>query len=66
MPKKEIIQVIRIFKDGKAELLEGDSLINFLNQEAKALSLLESHSWVGPGGEVHWVSLKKVLVEKYQ
>ncbi|MFH1575889.1 MAG: hypothetical protein ABIB55_03025 [Candidatus Nealsonbacteria bacterium] len=65
MAEKKVKQVVRIFEDGTAEILEGESLENFLAQESAALSLLISHSWANPKkSEIKWIPVKKIQITK--
>lgn len=65
MKEKKLKHVIRVFEDNSADLLEGKSLQNFINQEQAALSLLMSHSWAKPKNmKITWIPLKNVSIER--
>jgi hypothetical protein len=67
MPEKEkkVKCVIRIFEDNTAEILEKESLKNFLVQESAALTLLMTHGIMQRKiGKIEWVPVKKVKITK--
>jgi len=64
MSVKKLKCVVRIFEDGTAEILEGESLENFRVQEA-ALTLFMTHTAMQPKiGKIEWVPVKKVEITK--
>ena len=65
MPEKKLKLVIRIFEDDTAEILEDESLENFIAQESAALSLLMSHSWAQPKkSKIKWIPVKEVQITR--
>ena len=65
MTKKKVKTLVRIFEDGSAEILENESLDNFLTQEAAALSLLLTHSRFNPKkGDIEWLPIIEARIKK--
>ena len=52
MKKPMIVKIIREFDDGKREYLDGESLDNYLDYEADALTLAFSHGV--KQGKIEW------------
>ncbi len=62
MEKRNLKCLIRVFQDGSAEVLEGQSLKNYWEQQQAARILLLSNRWTMPKSE--WVPVKKVEIER--
>lgn len=65
MTEKKVKCVARVFEDGTAEILEGESLKNFLVQESASLTLLITHTAMRPKiGKIEWVPVKSIEITK--
>jgi len=60
--KGQVIALIQLTKDGKAKILEGASLISFLELWNQLIALLELRG--GSDESIFWIPLKRVRIER--
>ena len=62
--KGKIVALIKITKDGKAKILETDSLSTFLELWDSLIGLLITYGGQGDEPPIRWKPLKSVRVER--
>ena len=62
--KGKIVALVKITKDGKAKILEADSLLRFLELWDSLIGLLTTYGGQGDEPSIKWKPLKSVRVER--
>ena len=62
--KGKIVALIKITKDGKAKILEGNSLSRFLELWDSLIGLLITYGGQGDESPIRWEALKSVRIER--
>ncbi len=62
MAEKKVTSIIHVFDDGTAEVLEGQSLLNFIAHEHMSLNLAAAHGFKAVGFD--WQPVSDVRFER--